>query len=73
MSSFTCKGCGSRFPGCHATCEKYLAEKKAWDEMMAEVRKRKAVQNGLDDHLINTTYKNKKRAGNQKPSHVGGQ
>ncbi len=73
MSNFSCKGCDSRDADCHATCEKYITEKKAWDERQAEIRKAKAVENGLNQHLIETMYKNKKRRGNQKPSHIGGQ
>ena len=73
MSDFSCKGCGSRYPGCHATCEKYIAEKKAWDQKQAEIRKRKAVEDGLNKHVVDTIRKNKKRSGIQKPSYKGGQ
>lgn len=71
--SFTCKGCENRHPGCHSECEKYKAEKAAWDAQQAKIRKAKAVEDGLNHHLINTMYKNSKRRGNQKPSHIGGQ
>ena len=73
MSSFTCKGCDSRHSGCHGTCEKYNAEKKAWDEMQSAIRKKKAVEDGLNRHLIETMRKNKARTGIQKPYRSGGQ
>ena len=71
MSDFTCKGCPDRHPGCHGKCEKYIAEKKAWDDRQAEIRKKKSIEDGLNQHLIETMQKNKKRMGNQKPHHGG--
>lgn len=73
MSDFSCKGCGSRKAGCHATCEKYIAEKKAWDEKQAEMRKQKNIRDGLDWQVINNINRTKKRMGKQKPSQMGGQ
>ena len=73
MAYFSCKGCGSRHPGCHATCEKYIAEKKAWDDMMASHRKEKNIQMGLDAHTFRTIERNAKRYGRQGPSKHGGQ
>ena len=69
--SFSCKGCDNRHPGCHATCERYIAEKKAWDERQAQIRKKKEIEDGLNNHLITTMHKNKKRMGIQKPYHGG--
>ena len=73
MSSFSCKGCDSRKPGCHATCDKYIAEKKAWDELQAQIRKKKNIEDVLKHQTITTMQKNKKRMGIQKPSIYGGQ
>lgn len=73
MASFTCKGCKNRHYLCHSECEKYLAEKAAWDAQQAKIRKAKAVEDGLNHHLVNTIERNRKRVGIQKPSRIGGQ
>lgn len=31
-----CKNCMDREAGCHSTCERYKAEKAAWDKIRAE-------------------------------------
>lgn len=36
-----CYQCPEREIGCHSTCEKYKAEKVAWDKEKAAERKRK--------------------------------
>ena len=38
-----CKGCDSRFPGCHSQCEKYLKEKAEYDALMKAEQKKKDV------------------------------
>ena len=48
MPDFTCKGCELRHPGCHGSCEKYQAEKKAHDEIMEAKRKYYDLQANLD-------------------------
>lgn len=73
MSNFTCKGCGSRYPGCHAKCEKYQAEKAAWEEKKAEIRKRQDIERRLNDHEASSIARNKKRMGKQRPYKFGGQ
>ena len=73
MGNFTCKGCGSRHPGCYATCETYKAEKAELDARSAAIRKQKEIQDGLDYHVIKTMYRMSKRRGIQKPSQTGGQ
>lgn len=43
MASFECcYKCTERHAGCHASCEKYLATKKAYDEKKAAIDKEKA-------------------------------
>lgn len=36
---FSCKGCTERHVGCHATCEKYIAEKAENDRIREEAQK----------------------------------
>lgn len=45
----SCMGCipPERHPGCHATCEKYLAEKAAHDKRKAELDQKKNVDVAL--------------------------
>lgn len=73
MSNFTCKGCGSRFPGCHSRCEKYIAEKKAWDEKMAEYRKQYNIKGGLDEQMYDGIRRGNRKKGRQGASRYGGQ
>lgn len=40
-----CYGCEEREVGCHATCEKYIAERKALDEEKKEKRDRQERRN----------------------------
>lgn len=73
MSDFSCKGCGSRHSGCHAKCEKYIAEKAAHEEKRAAERKAKNIEMGLDAHTFRAIERNAKRYGRQGPSKFGGQ
>lgn len=36
-----CYNCSSRYVGCHAACEEYQAQKKAWDLEREEIKKAK--------------------------------
>lgn len=47
--SFTCKGCGDRFPGCHGSCKKYQREKAEHEARRAKEAARRAVETGLRD------------------------
>lgn len=73
MANFTCKGCGNRYPGCHAHCEKYIAEKKAYDEKMAEYRKKHALKTSLDSQMYDTIGRALKRQKKKGASKYGGQ
>ena len=44
MAIKCCKDCVSptRYPGCHAKCEQYKAEKAKWEEEKAKARKDQA-------------------------------
>lgn len=45
---FTCKGCQLRYPGCHSKCEKYLNERKVYEEKKEQKRRYDKIQSGLD-------------------------
>lgn len=44
---YCCKGCEKRFPGCHATCEGYLAQKAEHDKRKAEVDKERRINQAI--------------------------
>ena len=45
-----CKDCiaPKRYPGCHGSCPEYIKEKEIHDKEREELRKKKALQDGLD-------------------------
>lgn len=45
MEQYSCKGCDKRKPGCHSTCEDYLARSKKWADEREEIRKIKDREN----------------------------
>lgn len=49
-----CKGCDSRFPGCHGTCPDYKREKAENEARMDEYRKQHTIQSRLTSHAIGT-------------------
>ena len=46
MAIKCCKDCvpPTRYPGCHAKCEQYKAEKAKWEEEKAKARKTRLTQ-----------------------------
>ena len=55
-----CKGCESRFPGCHGSCERY----GTYHKMMAERKKRREKEaeiNGYAAESIAKARKHKER------------
>lgn len=42
MTNFTCKDCKDRCLNCHATCEKYLNEKKAFEATKEKAKEESA-------------------------------
>ena len=44
-----CRGCDLRKPGCHATCEDYIAWKKEYDARQAKVRAEKELKWSVDE------------------------
>lgn len=42
-----CKDCEQKHGGCHAACETYKQERKAYDEQMEAVRKQRLITQGL--------------------------
>lgn len=65
---FSCRGCTERKPGCHGSCEKYLAEKAEYDQLKQEERRKYEVEYGIIHQSIQAvekaTKRNKKRWGN---------
>lgn len=56
-----CYKCLDRVVGCHAECEKYLqyiAERKTQKKEMQKILKKEHM---LEDHMIKTSIKHKKR------------
>lgn len=54
MAIHCCKGCVApkRYPGCHAVCQEYIADKARHDEEQAAIRKIKETQDGLDSMML---------------------
>ena len=52
---------GKRYPGCHGTCEDYIAEKKKYEDEKAMITKVKAKENEHANYVKNTVAR-KKRA-----------
>ena len=59
---FSCKGCQERQPSCHSICEKYMAEKKAYDERKAMERLEIDLKNGLYSQKDDSITKARRRA-----------
>ena len=54
---FSCKGCGNRYPGCHASCETYIKEKAEWEEIKAKIAQDKAISGGLAEQRYKAVHK----------------
>jgi hypothetical protein len=61
MAEFTCKGCEKRVPGCHDSCDKYKAEKAAYQARKEKERKRSV----LDDYQVKATMRSIDRRGSR--------
>lgn len=58
-----CKDCPDRYPGCHGKCEKYIAERAAYDAQKAKAMKVSDLATGLYEQKCNgvdkaTRYRN---------------
>lgn len=51
-----CKDCPDRQadPNCHGFCEKYLQQKKVYEEQMAEARKKADIARGLTEQQFDS-------------------
>lgn len=58
-----CKDCDDRVIGCHATCERYLGEKKEIEELKEKIKKDQLVDNFILHQQILTTTINLRRYG----------
>lgn len=47
MGIYSCMNCDKRFPGCHASCPAYKAEKEKHDKEKAERDKQQHIYDGL--------------------------
>ena len=59
----TCRGCQERKPGCHATCEKYLAAKAEYEQKKKIFRDYKEKEIMVEESIIESIRKAKKRKG----------
>ena len=64
MAIYSCKGCVApkRYPGCHAVCPEYLAEKEQHDKEKAIIDHNKRIYNGLNSQAVNSIYRSQKIA-----------
>ena len=60
---FSCKGCvpPKRYPGCHAYCAEYLADKARHDALKAEEYKRQDLVGAICGRQSERIYKAMKR------------
>lgn len=58
MAINCCKGCVApvRHIACHATCEKYLAEKEAHDKRKAELDKERMITQAINSDRAGKVY-----------------
>ena len=58
-----CFNCEDRKAGCHSTCEKYITEKKAWNEEKAKIEKNKnkVIQEYVAHSCLKSSRRHKKR------------
>ena len=47
MAIYSCKNCDKRFPGCHASCPAYKAEKEKHEQEKGEKDKAKRISDGI--------------------------
>jgi hypothetical protein len=64
MAIYACKGCVApkRYPGCHAVCPEYLAQKEQHDKEKAEAFKKKHIYDGLNAQAVSSIYRSQKIA-----------
>ena len=58
-----CLGCPDRKVGCHATCEKYLADKAAAEEVKTIIREQKRIEDDYVNFLKDSSWRGVKRYG----------
>lgn len=54
-----CYKCPDRTPGCHGSCERYLAWKKEQDEQKEQIRRQKLI--GAADGVIADGFRKRKQ------------
>lgn len=63
MPQATCKDCPKRHIGCHATCEDYIAFRKALDEENRKRHEKERIERMVDNdyHSIRSRRRRKSR------------
>ena len=53
---FSCKGCVApkRYPGCHAVCPEYIAQKEKHEKEKAIIDQKKRIENGLNSQALSS-------------------
>ena len=61
---YSCKDCVApkRYPGCHAVCPEYLAQKEQHDKEKAIIAKNRYIYDGLNSQTVQGIYKSRKIA-----------
>lgn len=54
---YCCKDCQERFIGCHATCEKYIAQNAAHLEEKQREKEIKSVERMMKDYRVRERYR----------------
>lgn len=64
MAIYSCKDCVApkRYPGCHAVCPEYLAEKEQHDKEKEIIAKKKYIYDGLNAQAVSSIYRAQKIA-----------
>ena len=65
MGVFCCKGCTppKRYPGCHASCPEYIADKAKHDERKAMLDKERDINIAILSNRTDKVLKARKRNG----------
>lgn len=63
MNGFPCRGCGDRYPGCHACCLVYTAYKKQRDSLILAYRQEQKGYRSALSQAVDGAMRARRRAG----------